>query len=90
MIERFDCNLLHRPCSLAIFSNLYLHILTFFIMADPQVHIAIGDEDVDMQGDDAHAIDEVPETGVSPEDEAAAAVEEVSEDKNAPKLTFAE
>lgn len=57
-------------------------------MADPEVQIAIGDDDVEMQGDDANAIDEVPETGVPAEDEAAVAAEEV--DKNAPRLTFAE
>lgn len=57
-------------------------------MADPEVQIAIGDDDVEMQGDDPNAIDEVPETGVAAEEEAAAAAEEV--DKNAPRLTFAE
>lgn len=62
-------------------------------MADPEVQIAIGNDDVLMQGDDNNAIDEVAETGV-PEDEAGAAAEEDAdhpgEDKNAPKLTFAE
>lgn len=56
-------------------------------MADPEVQIAIGDDDVEMQGDDGNAIDEVPETGVSAEEEAAGADEG---DKNAPRLTFAE
>lgn len=56
-------------------------------MADPEIQIAIGDDDVEMQGDDSNAIDEVPETA---EEEAAAAAEDGSEDKNAPKLTFAE
>lgn len=56
-------------------------------MADPEVQIAIGDDDVEMQGDDANAIDEVPETGVL-EEETTAVSEEV--DKNAPRLSFAE
>ena len=57
-------------------------------MADPEVQIAIGDDDVEMQGDDANAIDEVPETSAPAGDDAALAAEEV--DKNAPRLTFAE
>ena len=60
------------------------------MMADPEVQITIGDDDVEMQGDDANATDEVPETGVSAEEAAAAAADEASEDKNAPRLTFAE
>lgn len=57
-------------------------------MAGPEVHIAIGDDDVEMQGDDGNAIEEVPETGVPAEEDAAVAAEEA--DTNAPRLTFAE
>ena len=56
-------------------------------MADPEVQIAIGDDDVEMQGDEANAI-EGPATSAPAGADAALAAEEV--DKNAPRLTFAE
>lgn len=68
----------------------YITLVTFLIMADPEVQIAIGDDDVLMQGDGTNVIDEVPETGVPAEEEAEAAAEEAAEDKVAPKLSFAE
>jgi hypothetical protein len=57
-------------------------------MAEPEVQIAAGDDDVVMQGDDANAGDEVPETGTVAED--AGAADEPGVDKNAPRVTFAE
>lgn len=57
-------------------------------MAEPEVQIAAGDDDVVMEGDDTNAADEVPESGTVAED--AGTADEPGVDKNEPRATFAE